>query len=178
MIVIACPGQGSQTPGFLNEWLELPNAREFMQAAGDAAEVDLIAHGTTSDADVIRDTKIAQPLIVSASILAWNALSARADLSAAGVAGHSVGEFAAASVAGGWSRAWEAAGGSARQASSSGAARCRKVCVDKAWFLLGTNPEPSPPAPRGDRGDGHGRHGLQRAWAQLPCTVTVPGSCT
>lgn len=100
MIVIACPGQGSQTPGFLNEWLELPNAREFMQAAGDAAQVDLIAHGTTSDADVIRDTKIAQPLIVSASILAWNALSTRADLSAAGVAGHSVGEFAAASVAG------------------------------------------------------------------------------
>ena len=100
MIVIACPGQGSQTPGFLNEWLELPNAREFMQAAGDAAQVDLTAHGTTSDADVIRDTKIAQPLIVSASILAWNALSTRADLSAAGVAGHSVGEFAAASVAG------------------------------------------------------------------------------
>ena len=100
MIVIACPGQGSQTPGFLNEWLELPGAREFMQAAGEAAKVDLIAHGTTSDADTIRDTKIAQPLIVGASVLAWNALSARADLANAGVAGHSVGEFAAAVVAG------------------------------------------------------------------------------
>ncbi|PRI12184.1 ACP S-malonyltransferase [Leucobacter massiliensis] len=100
MIVIACPGQGSQTPGFLNPWLELPGARDFLGEASEHAGADLIAHGTVSDAETIRDTAIAQPLIVAASLLAWRELSARVDLAAAGIAGHSVGEFAAASAAG------------------------------------------------------------------------------
>ncbi|QIK62035.1 ACP S-malonyltransferase [Leucobacter viscericola] len=100
MIVIACPGQGSQTPGFLNEWLDLPGAREALGVASERAGVDLIQHGTVSDADTIRDTAIAQPLIVAASLLAWNQLSALTALDGAGVAGHSVGEFAAAAAAG------------------------------------------------------------------------------
>ena len=100
VIVIACPGQGSQTPGFLSEWIEDPAARSFLDSASEAAGVDLVAHGTESDADTIRATEIAQPLIVAASILAWRALSERVDLAAAGVAGHSVGEFAAAVAAG------------------------------------------------------------------------------
>lgn len=100
MIVIACPGQGSQTPGFLSEWIEDAASRSFLEAASEAAGVDLLLHGTKSDADTIRSTEIAQPLIVAASILAWRALAARADLAAAGVAGHSVGEFAAAAAAG------------------------------------------------------------------------------
>lgn len=100
MIVIACPGQGSQTPGFLSEWIEDPASLAFLQDASDASGVDLVAHGTTSDADTIRSTEIAQPLIVAASILAWRALAERIDISAAGVAGHSVGEFAAAAAAG------------------------------------------------------------------------------
>lgn len=100
MIVFACPGQGSQTPGFLDEWLELPGSREFLGEASERAGVDLIAHGTTSDADTIRDTRIAQPLIVAASLLAWRALGERISLPSAGVAGHSVGEFAAAAAAG------------------------------------------------------------------------------
>ncbi|WP_024356005.1 ACP S-malonyltransferase [Leucobacter chironomi] len=100
MIVIACPGQGSQTPGFLNEWLELPGSREFLGTASERAGVDLIEHGTVSDADTIRDTAIAQPLIVAASLLAWRELSARVAVADAGIAGHSVGEFAAAAAAG------------------------------------------------------------------------------
>ena len=100
VIVIACPGQGSQTPGFLNEWLELPGAEEFLTAASERSGVDLVAHGTVSDADTIRDTAIAQPLIVAASLLAWRALGERVDVSGSGVAGHSVGEFAAAVAAG------------------------------------------------------------------------------
>ncbi|MFV0433510.1 MAG: ACP S-malonyltransferase [Leucobacter sp.] len=100
MIVIACPGQGSQTPGFLNEWLEIPGARDFLTAASEHSGVDLIEHGTVSDADTIRDTSIAQPLIVAASVLAWQELAERTSLDAVGVAGHSVGEFAAAVAAG------------------------------------------------------------------------------
>lgn len=100
VIVIACPGQGSQTPGFLAEWIADPASREFLDAASAASNVDLVAHGTESDADTIRSTEIAQPLIVAASMLAWRALSQRVDLSGVGVAGHSVGEFAAAYAAG------------------------------------------------------------------------------
>ena len=98
MIVVACPGQGSQTPGFLSPWLELDGVRELLEAFSDAAQLDLIAHGTVSDADTIRDTSIAQPLIVAASLVAWHALG---DARAAGsLAGHSVGEIAAVVAAG------------------------------------------------------------------------------
>lgn len=99
MIVIVAPGQGSQKPGFLTPWLELPGASERLGALGEAAGIDLIAHGTVSDADTIRDTRVAQPLIVAAGILALDALGDRARL-AGGVAGHSVGEITAAVAAG------------------------------------------------------------------------------
>ena len=95
MIVVACPGQGSQTPGFLAPWLELDGVGEALAAYSEAAEVDLIRHGTESDADTIRDTRIAQPLIVAASLIAGDALRARAGRTADGIAGHSVGELAA-----------------------------------------------------------------------------------
>ncbi|GAA3646119.1 ACP S-malonyltransferase [Microbacterium marinilacus] len=99
MIVVVCPGQGSQTPGFLSPWLELDGARERLSAFSDAAGVDLVAHGTESDADTIRDTRVAQPLIVAASLLAWEQLTS-AGARPEGVAGHSVGEIAALVAAG------------------------------------------------------------------------------
>jgi [acyl-carrier-protein] S-malonyltransferase len=94
VIVVVCPGQGSQTPGFLAPWLELDGAAERLASFSEAAQVDLVAHGTESDADTIRDTRIAQPLIVAASILAWEQLTG-GGARPAGVAGHSVGEIAA-----------------------------------------------------------------------------------
>lgn len=100
MIIIACPGQGSQTPGFLRDWIADDSDHSFLADLSAHIGVDLIAHGTESDADTIRDTSIAQPLIVGASLLTWRALSRRTDLSEVGVAGHSVGEFAAAAIAG------------------------------------------------------------------------------
>lgn len=99
MIVVACPGQGSQTPGFLAPWLELDGARERIDAFSDAAGVDLAAAGTEWDAERIRDTRVAQPLIVAASLLSWNALVA-GGARPEGVAGHSVGELAALAAAG------------------------------------------------------------------------------
>lgn len=95
VIVVASPGQGSQTPGFLAPWLELDGVADQLAAYSEAAEVDLIAHGTESDADTIRDTRIAQPLIVAASLIAADQLAQRAGRHADGVAGHSVGELAA-----------------------------------------------------------------------------------
>lgn len=100
VIVVACPGQGSQTPGFLAPWLELDGVAEQLAAYSEAAEVDLVAHGTTSDADTIRDTRIAQPLIVAASMIATEQIVSRARRTADGFAGHSVGELAALNAAG------------------------------------------------------------------------------
>jgi [acyl-carrier-protein] S-malonyltransferase len=96
VIVVVAPGQGSQTPGFLAPWLELDGVREHLEALGDAAELDLVALGTTADADTIRRTEIAQPLIVAAGIVTAAAL--RRTIGA--VAGHSVGEVTAAVVSG------------------------------------------------------------------------------
>lgn len=100
-VVVVAPGQGSQTPGFLEPWLAEPRFSAHLDALADAAGVDLRTHGTVSDADTIRDTAVAQPLIVAASLLAFAAVTAdgrRERL--AGVAGHSVGEIAAAAAAG------------------------------------------------------------------------------
>lgn len=100
MLVIVCPGQGSQTPGFFTPWLELPAFKESIEIASASSGLDLTTFGTISDADTIRDTAIAQPLIVSASIASYAALRAAGLPDFAGVAGHSVGELAAASISG------------------------------------------------------------------------------
>lgn len=101
VIVIACPGQGSQTPGFLDPWLTDASAREAIERFSDEAGLDLAKHGTVSDAETIRNTAVAQPLIVAAGIIALNALRAEAAPDAfGGIAGHSVGEITAAYGAG------------------------------------------------------------------------------
>lgn len=101
VIILACPGQGSQTPGFLSPWLDLDGVPELLAGFSDAAGIDIVQHGTVSDADTIRDTAIAQPLIVAAGLVAAHALSARGVMAGiGGVAGHSVGEFTAAAVSG------------------------------------------------------------------------------
>jgi len=101
VIVVVAPGQGSQTPGFLEPWLAESRFRDQLEGISDSVGIDLVAHGTTSDADTIRDTAIAQPLIVAAGLLTLTALFAdgRRDR-IGGVAGHSVGEVTAAAAAG------------------------------------------------------------------------------
>lgn len=100
MIVVVAPGQGSQSPGFLEPWVADPAHRARLEHYSSAAGIDLVAHGTVSDAETIRDTAVAQPLIVAASLLSAHALlDGRRDRVGA-VAGHSVGEFAAAAIAG------------------------------------------------------------------------------
>ncbi|MFI9829215.1 MAG: ACP S-malonyltransferase [Streptomyces sp.] len=97
MLVLVAPGQGAQTPGFLTPWLELPGAADRVAAWSDAIGLDLAHYGTQADADAIRDTAVAQPLLVAAGILSASALGAVAP---GAVAGHSVGEFTAAALAG------------------------------------------------------------------------------
>lgn len=98
MLVLVAPGQGAQTPGFLTPWLELPGAADRVAAWSDAIELDLAHYGTNADADAIRDTAVAQPLLVAAGLLSASALGSPAAFGA--VAGHSVGEITAAAYAG------------------------------------------------------------------------------
>lgn len=105
MLAIVCPGQGSQTPGFLSPWLEVPGVAEHLQQLSDLTGRDLVAHGTVSDEETIKDTAVAQPLIVAAGLIAARALLGGTDgapsLPAATVlAGHSVGEITATALAG------------------------------------------------------------------------------
>jgi [acyl-carrier-protein] S-malonyltransferase len=101
MIALLAPGQGAQAPGMLAPWLELEGAEERIAAWSRSAELDLRRLGTTADAEEIKDTAVTQPLIVALSLLAAEQLLRRLDLPTdAPVAGHSVGELAAAAIAG------------------------------------------------------------------------------
>ncbi|MFI9779797.1 ACP S-malonyltransferase [Streptomyces sp. NPDC051956] len=97
MLVLVAPGQGAQTPGFLTPWLDLPGAADRVAAWSDAIGLDLAHYGTQADADAIRDTAVAQPLLVAAGLLSAAALG---DIAPDAVAGHSVGEITAAVFAG------------------------------------------------------------------------------
>ncbi|MFD7708176.1 ACP S-malonyltransferase [Streptomyces sp. NPDC059786] len=97
MLVLVAPGQGAQTPGFLTPWLGLPGAADRVAAWSDAIGLDLAHYGTEADADAIRDTAVAQPLLVAAGLLSASALG---DVAPGAVAGHSVGEITAAAFAG------------------------------------------------------------------------------
>ena len=99
MLVIVAPGQGAQTPGFLEPWLELPSFADRLHWLSSVADLDLARLGTRADADTIRDTAVAQPLLVgTALVTALEVFPHPADAFAkvGAVAGHSVGELAAA----------------------------------------------------------------------------------
>ena len=102
MIALLAPGQGSQTPGMLAEWLNLPGAADRIGRWSQISGLDLARLGTTATAEEITDTAITQPLVVATTLLAHAALAERGLPAAADVviAGHSVGEIAAYAIAG------------------------------------------------------------------------------
>ena len=103
MLVIVAPGQGAQTPGFLAPWLEDPVFADRMHWLSAVAGMDLAAHGTESDADTLRDTAVAQPLLVASGLVAALQLfphPSDAFDSVGAASGHSVGEITAAAGAG------------------------------------------------------------------------------
>jgi len=102
VLIIVAPGQGAQTPGFLKPWLEDPQFAERIDWLGAVAGLDLAHYGTEADADTIRDTAIAQPLLVASGLVAALSLfphPADAFGRIGAVAGHSVGELTAAAGA-------------------------------------------------------------------------------
>ena len=103
VLVIVAPGQGAQKPGFLRPWLDDPVFADRMHWLSAVAGMDLARHGSESDEDTIRDTAVAQPLLVASGLVAALQLfphpsDAFDSVGAAG--GHSVGEITAATGAG------------------------------------------------------------------------------
>src|ERR1035441_4008813 len=74
MLLIAAPGQGAQVPGFLSPWLDLPGFGDRLAEWSALAGCDLVKYGTAADAEEIRDTAIAQPLLVAAGLAAAEVL--------------------------------------------------------------------------------------------------------
>ncbi|TDC39611.1 ACP S-malonyltransferase [Micromonospora sp. 15K316] len=97
MLAVLSPGQGSQKPGFLTPWLDLPGAEARLRWFSALTGVDLVHLGTAADADEIKDTARTQPLLVAAALLAAEHLPMQ-DVRV--TAGHSVGELGAAALAG------------------------------------------------------------------------------
>jgi [acyl-carrier-protein] S-malonyltransferase len=101
VIALLAPGQGAQTPGLLVPWLDEPEAVATVAHWSAATGLDLERLGTTADAEEIKDTAVTQPLVVATALLAFARLRARVALPDSLIAaGHSVGELAAAAVAG------------------------------------------------------------------------------
>ncbi|RKE18960.1 ACP S-malonyltransferase [Streptomyces sp. TLI_171] len=101
MLVIVAPGQGAQTPGFLNPWLELDGVADRLRQWSAVAGLDLVHAGTEASEEEIKDTAVAQPLLVAAGLVTAGALLPQGVAGTVGaVAGHSVGEITAAALAG------------------------------------------------------------------------------
>jgi [acyl-carrier-protein] S-malonyltransferase len=96
VLVIVAPGQGAQSPGFLTPWLEDPEFRARFEWLSTVAALDLVHYGTEADAETIRDTEIAQPLLVATGLVAALGIFPHptdAFGKVGAVAGHSVGEL-------------------------------------------------------------------------------------
>ena len=99
MRIVVAPGQGSQAPGFLAPWIEdVQGFRAQLENYSAIVDLDLVRLGTEANEEEIKDTAVAQPLIVAASLAAHRTLLK--NLSFDAVAGHSVGEFTAAAISG------------------------------------------------------------------------------
>jgi [acyl-carrier-protein] S-malonyltransferase len=102
MLAILAPGQGAQTPGFLAPWIEHDLSHSLVQGWSRAIDLDLVRLGTLSDADEIRETSHAQPLLVAAGLISslqlFEILGFENQL-VSYYAGHSVGEITAAALA-------------------------------------------------------------------------------
>lgn len=102
MLALVAPGQGAQSAGFLTPWLEVPRVKDLLTWWSAVSGVDLIYYGTEASDEEIRDTAIAQPLLVASGLVGALTLFPHPSdaFRVVGVAaGHSVGEITAAAGA-------------------------------------------------------------------------------
>ncbi|MGL6234463.1 MAG: ACP S-malonyltransferase [Segniliparus sp.] len=98
--IVTSPGQGVQKPGMLDPWLGLPSAPGLVARWSELIGGDLVA--ASRDEAALRDTAVAQPVIIAAALLSLRLVRETIDISGehALFAGHSVGELAAAAGSG------------------------------------------------------------------------------
>jgi len=101
LLALVAPGQGSQSVGMLAPWVVDSKTKDLVQSWSKLVSVDLLKLGQFGTADEIKSTDIAQLLIFVTSILSSIDLDLGNEKDSSIVyAGHSVGEFAAYSLAG------------------------------------------------------------------------------
>jgi [acyl-carrier-protein] S-malonyltransferase len=89
---VVFPGQGSQAIGMADPWIDHPAGRAALEEASEAMREDLVA-GCHDEAR-LATTDFVQPALLACDVAAFRVLEARA-IPVLGVAGHSLGEFAA-----------------------------------------------------------------------------------
>lgn len=95
------PGQGSQYPGMGKDLAANFNvAKLIFEEANDAVGFDLAALCFSGSEEELKLTANTQPAILTTSIAALRVINQETDLSAAFVAGHSLGEYSALVAAG------------------------------------------------------------------------------
>ena len=91
-VAIVFPGQGSQYEGMADPWTEHPAGRTTLEEASEAMGRDVAAG--SRDAVALGTTEFVQPALLACDVAAFRVLEAEG-ISASGVAGHSLGQFAA-----------------------------------------------------------------------------------
>ncbi|MCF7752131.1 malonate decarboxylase subunit epsilon [Bacillus subtilis subsp. subtilis] len=98
-LALLCPGQGAQHPAMFEQVRALPAARAVLHATTAALGREVFAAAAAEDRF---DNAVAQPLLCAASLAHWQGLRDQLPPPAL-VAGYSIGELAAQSIAGSFS---------------------------------------------------------------------------
>ena len=91
------PGQGSQYAGMADPWVGHPAGRSILEEASDALGRDIVTG--CDDDDALATTEFVQPALLACDVAAFHVLEAEG-VAPVGVAGHSLGQFAALVAAG------------------------------------------------------------------------------
>jgi [acyl-carrier-protein] S-malonyltransferase len=95
---VVFPGQGSQFAGMADPWVAHPSGKVVLQEASEALGLDVVA--ASRDESMLATTDFVQPALLACDVAAFRVLEADGLTNLAGVAGHSLGEFAALVAAG------------------------------------------------------------------------------
>jgi len=95
---VVFPGQGSQFVGMADDWASDPAGKAVLDEASEAMGRDVVAG--CHDEDALATTEFVQPALLACDVAAFEVMRSDAVVDPVGMAGHSLGEFAAL-VAGG-----------------------------------------------------------------------------
>jgi len=95
------PGQGSQSIGMASALITHSKVLSFFKDVNDIVGYDLLDLIQNGTLEILTQTRHAQPAIVAVSLAQWMMMTEESDLHPSFFLGHSLGEYAALSAAGG-----------------------------------------------------------------------------